>query len=121
MVNRITFYSDRCGDENFIAPMFMIAVQELENISMIDMKFLVPGHTQMECDSMHSAISTKLRRVGKASWPEDPKQIARSARMKEDKTYQVKNLSRDNIQDNKLFMKQNRTNRKKEENSADVY
>ncbi|KAG5861456.1 hypothetical protein JTB14_007972 [Gonioctena quinquepunctata] len=114
MVNRFTFYSDRCGDQNlnqFIAPMFMIAVQELENISMID----------MECDSMHSAISTKLRRVGKASWPEDPKQIARSARRKEDKTYQVKNLSRENIQDNKLFMKQNRTNRKKEENSANVY
>ncbi|KAG5877757.1 hypothetical protein JTB14_033584 [Gonioctena quinquepunctata] len=88
---------DRCGDQHknqFFATKFMISVQELENISMIDMEFLVPGHTQMECDSMHSAISTKLLLVGKESWPEDLEQIARSARRKGDKPYQVKNLSR---------------------------
>lgn len=115
-VDRVLFYSDRCGGQNlnqFIATMFMIVVQEVKNISVIDMKFLVPGHTQMECDSIHSAVTTELKRVGKVSWPEDIKQIARSARRKEDRPYQVYDLQRGDIKDYKLFMKQNLTNRKK--------
>ncbi|XP_074041474.1 uncharacterized protein [Leptinotarsa decemlineata] len=122
-VKNVVFYSDRCGGQNlnqFIATMFMIAVQELDNISVIDMKFLVPGHTQMECDSMHSAVATELQRVGKASWPEDLKQIARSARRKGDKPYQVFDLLIENINDYKLFMKENLTNRKKGEDSEEV-
>ncbi|KAG5870413.1 hypothetical protein JTB14_015221 [Gonioctena quinquepunctata] len=57
----------------------------------------------MECDIVHSAIST------------------RSARRNGGKPYQVKNLSREDTQDNKLCMEQNLTNRTKDENSADVY
>ena len=34
----------------------MHAVVNLSNIEIIDHKFLESGHTQMECDSMHSAI-----------------------------------------------------------------
>ncbi|XP_062715776.1 uncharacterized protein LOC134291697 [Aedes albopictus] len=73
----VVFYSDRCGGQNlnkFVAAMFLLAVQEMDHIEKVDHKFLVSGHSEMECDSMHSAIGTELKRVGQASWPEDLKQ-----------------------------------------------
>ena len=38
--------------------MFMVALQKLPHIQVIDHKFLVPGHTYMECDSDHSVIES---------------------------------------------------------------
>lgn len=50
-ITRITFFSDRCSGQNlnqFTAAMLMKAVQDLENLEFVDMKFLVSGHTEME-------------------------------------------------------------------------
>lgn len=36
--------------------MFMFAIQNHPSITVIDQKFLVPGHTHLECDSDHARI-----------------------------------------------------------------
>lgn len=113
----VTFYSDRCGGQNlnkFVAAMFMITVQDVEHIEKIDHKFLLSGHSEMECDSMHSAINTELKRVGQASWPEEMVQIARNARRANDAPYLVNDLIQEQIKDYKSFVKQNMTSRKKD-------
>ena len=58
-IKHVILYSDSCGGQNksnFIAAMFMCVVQNHPNIKIIDHKFLIPGHTHMECDSDHSVI-----------------------------------------------------------------
>lgn len=73
----------------FVAAMCLTAAQEIPHLQTIDLKFLVVEHREMECDSMHSAITTELKRVGKAYWSADWKNIARSARRKGDKPYSI--------------------------------
>ena len=57
-VKHVTFFSDSCSGQNrnqFVCALLLYAVTVLP-IDVIDHKFLVPGHTMMECDSMHSSI-----------------------------------------------------------------
>ena len=58
-VNHVIFYSDACGGQNknkIVASCLLHSVNTLENITIIDHKFLESGHTHMEVDSMHAAI-----------------------------------------------------------------
>lgn len=51
-------FSDNCAGQNrnqFVASMFLLAVNTF-NLDVKEHKFLTKGHTQMECDSMHSSI-----------------------------------------------------------------
>ena len=60
-VHDVTIYSDCCAGQNrnqYLATSFMPAVNTIPHIKSITHKYLVTGHTQMECDSMHSAIAT---------------------------------------------------------------
>ena len=55
-VKKVTLYSDSCPGQNkniIIASMFLAAVKSLD-IEEINQKFLEPGHTQMEVDSIHA-------------------------------------------------------------------
>lgn len=55
----VILYSDTCAGQNrnqFVAAALHHAVMTIDNIEVIDQKFLESGHTQMECDAMHSAI-----------------------------------------------------------------
>lgn len=64
-VKRVTFFSDSCSGQNrnqYVCALLMYAVRTLP-IDIIDHKFLVPGHTMMECDSMHSAIEYAHRHM----------------------------------------------------------
>ena len=57
-VSEATLYSDTCGGQNryrHVAALLLNAVQSTF-ISVIHQKFLESGHSQMEVDSMHSAI-----------------------------------------------------------------
>ncbi|KAJ8964170.1 hypothetical protein NQ314_005080 [Rhamnusium bicolor] len=92
--------------------MCMYAVQVIENLKTIHLKFLTPGHSEMECDSMHSAIGTEFKRVGKALWPGDWKTIARSARKKGDKPYNVHDIQSNDFFDWKAFADTHLTMRK---------
>ncbi|KAK9759276.1 hypothetical protein QE152_g170 [Popillia japonica] len=94
-IEHIICYSDRCGGQNlnkYVAAMCLTAVQKIQHLQTIELKFLVVGHSEMECDCMHSAISTELKRVGKANWPADWKSIARSASRRADKPYLVHDI-----------------------------
>ena len=58
-IKHVILYSDACSGQNrnqFTATALMHAVVNLPTVEIIDHKFLESGHTQMECDSMHSAI-----------------------------------------------------------------
>ena len=63
--SEITFYSDTCGGQNkntYVSAMFLKAIQELPNIKIINHKFLVAGHTHMECDIDHSMIEKSKKK-----------------------------------------------------------
>lgn len=58
----VILFSDGRSYENRNATLAnaLLHLSNKKNIT-ITQKYLIPGHTQMECDSMHSAIERKLR------------------------------------------------------------
>ncbi|XP_075156569.1 uncharacterized protein LOC142229878 [Haematobia irritans] len=64
-VKHIILYSDSCPGQNrnsYICAMFEQVLLENPNFEIIDHKFLVVGHTHMECDTVHSQIEKKKRK-----------------------------------------------------------
>lgn len=64
----VIFYSDNCTGQNknkYMAAMYLYTVQKY-NLPSITHKFLIPGHTQNEGDSMHSCIEREKKRVLKS-------------------------------------------------------
>ncbi|KAB0797407.1 hypothetical protein PPYR_02376 [Photinus pyralis] len=58
-VKHLRMYSDCCPGQNrnsFISAACLSVLQQSENLKIIDHKFLIPGHTHMECDMDHSII-----------------------------------------------------------------
>ena len=58
-ISHVCLYSDSCGGQNrnrFMSIALLHAVGTIPNISVVDQKFLETGHSQMECDSIHSAV-----------------------------------------------------------------
>ena len=58
-VKEITFYSDTCGGQNrnqFVASAFLFALHQHGGIETINHKFFERGHSEMESDSIHSAV-----------------------------------------------------------------
>lgn len=122
-VEEVRCFSDRCGGQNLNKYMFtmcMYAVQKIEHLKTIDLKFLTPGHSEMECDSMHSTIGGEFKRVGKAFWPRDWKSIARGARKKGDRPYLVHDVEPEDIMDWKAFADQYLTMRKTSTNKEAI-
>ncbi|KAJ8885020.1 hypothetical protein PR048_011216 [Dryococelus australis] len=65
-VKHAVFYSDTYPGQNrnfYVAVMFSWALQRNTNLQYIDHKFVVPGHTHLECDYFHSAIERENRRL----------------------------------------------------------
>ncbi|KAK7486497.1 hypothetical protein BaRGS_00022298 [Batillaria attramentaria] len=63
-VEEVTIYSDCCSGQNrnqYLAAALAHAAQNIGNIKNITHKYLESGHTQMECDSMHAAITFAKR------------------------------------------------------------
>jgi hypothetical protein len=58
----IILYSDGCSYQNRNVNLSnALAAFAVENSIEIQQKFLVVGHTQMECDSVHAKIENKCR------------------------------------------------------------
>ena len=58
-IKQITFYSDSCGGQNrnqFVASALFYSLFKNSKIEIINQKFFERGHSEMEADSMHSAI-----------------------------------------------------------------
>lgn len=63
-VEHVILYSDNCAGQNrnqYVAALLLLAVHCIDHIKVIEHKFLTKGHTQMECDAMHSAIEFAKR------------------------------------------------------------
>ena len=61
----VILYSDSCRGQNknhIVASSLLHILANSQSLQIIEHKFLVSGHTQMECDSMHSAIE-KCKKV----------------------------------------------------------
>lgn len=63
-IKTVIFYSDSCVGQNknsYLSTMFMTFLQNSSSIETIDHKFLVVGHTHMECDVDHALIERKKK------------------------------------------------------------
>lgn len=64
-VKKLIKYSDRCPGQNIniysiVADMYLLL--RSETLEVVESKFLVSGHTHMECDSAHAAIEKFKKR-----------------------------------------------------------
>lgn len=87
-VKHITTYSDTCGGQNRninVAAMFLYTINNKPSVDIIDQKFLLPGHTRLECDSDHARIerSKKYATDSKIMIPRDWYQFVKSLRGKQ--------------------------------------
>lgn len=58
----IIIYSDGCGFQNRNVLLSNALLHFSKSLGVeIEQKFLVKGHTQMECDSSHSLIERKIK------------------------------------------------------------
>lgn len=94
-VKEIVVWSDGCGYQNRNANVAN-AFSELARKYrvLITQKYLVAGHTQMECDSMHSTIERKMKMD--IITPRDYMIILQTARI-QPKPYHVKMVKHDEI------------------------
>lgn len=52
-------YSDTCGGQNrnqFLAASYLYTVPKIPKLKTLNHKFFQSGHSQMECNSVHSVI-----------------------------------------------------------------
>lgn len=100
-IKNITMYSDTCGGQNknsHVAVMCMVALQQSPYLQTIDHKFLLPGHTHMECDSDHSLIERKKKKYhGNIEHPHDWAQLIRQTGRR--KPFIVKEMVREDFLD----------------------
>ncbi|KAF0713724.1 Uncharacterized protein FWK35_00033876, partial [Aphis craccivora] len=64
-VSHETMYSDCCPGQNkngIIMATCLYFLERQENVKIIDHKFMVPGHSRMECDSDHAKIEKAKKR-----------------------------------------------------------
>ena len=80
-VNEITTYSDTCGGQNknsTISAAFLCALQRKPTLKVINQKFMVSGHSHMECDQDHSVIEGKKKTTPVIHVPRDYYNMVRS-------------------------------------------
>ncbi|CAC5414853.1 unnamed protein product [Mytilus coruscus] len=103
-IKNVTLYSDACAGQNrnqFTVTGLMHAVINLPNIEIIDHKFLESGHTQMECDNMHSAIEFAKKKTEIYI----PSQWATVVRMARTNPYSIIPIQHEDIYDFKKLQK----------------
>ena len=88
-VVHLILFSDSCGGQNrnqFTSRAIVHALQNTQDLEIVDQKFLVPGHTDMEVDSMHAAVE-RAYEVSTVMIPDDLHNVIRVARKK--KPYEI--------------------------------
>jgi len=118
-VTHVSFFSDSCSGQNrnqFVAAVLLYATQILP-IHIIDQKYLIPGHTQMQCDSMHAAIEHE-KRYRSVNSVEEWKEIMQSARR--NNPYKVKQFKYNDFHNLKQLAADSITNRRLSSNGENV-
>ncbi|KAK3916904.1 Signal recognition particle receptor subunit alpha-like protein, partial [Frankliniella fusca] len=93
-VEHLILWSDTCGGQNkneVINTALMTALNQKKTLKTIDQKFLVPGHTHLECDSDHAVIEERKKRSKEIHIPRDWYNLVRGA----SKKFSVHLLGRD--------------------------
>lgn len=94
-IQHVVITSDSTVAQNrnqFITSLLLVAVQCLPQLQTIEQKFLEPGHTEMEVDSMHSTIDRARKRM-RISCPYEWPVVLQTARR--DKPYHVFEIERE--------------------------
>ena len=62
-IEHVSFFCDSCGGQNRnqYSTAALANVVKMCHFKTVSINFLEPGHTQMECDSMHSAIECEKK------------------------------------------------------------
>lgn len=98
-VTHVTTYSDTCGGQNRninMACMFSLFVSKSNHVECVDQKFLVPGHTHLECDVDHARIERAKKSTEiPIMVPRDWFQFVRTVRGK--KPFQVHEMSQEDF------------------------
>lgn len=66
-VKNVVMYSDTCSGQNknsHLAAMCLTVLKNHKTLETLDHKFLVPGHTHMECDVDHAMIERNKKKSG---------------------------------------------------------
>src|SRR5258705_3205212 len=95
-----SIYSDTAGSQNRnvnVAAALLLAVQTIPNLICINQKFMESGHSEMECDSVHSLIESRGNRV-KVYTPEQWYQVPRTAKISKP-AYSVSEMSFSDFKD----------------------
>lgn len=117
-VTEVTFYSDTASGQNrnsVISAMFIRAVATFKNLKLINQKFMESGHSEMECDSVHSAIETRGRKIN-IFVPDGWYTVARTAKTTQP-PYAVKEMDFSQFLNFKTYSQKLITNKNKGENS----
>lgn len=100
-VIHVILYSDTCGgqDKNtHVVAMLFTLLQNNQHLETIDHKFLVAGHTHMECDTDHSLIERTRKKYGSPiNHPHDWMQLVRQTG--KGKPFIVKEMKREDFYD----------------------
>jgi len=85
-VKHVNFYSDTCGGQNRNYTMLATlstALQNIQHLETIDHKFMISGHSHLECDYDHSVIERKQRKADfQIFHPRDWYQLVRTLSVK---------------------------------------
>ncbi|XP_050315706.1 uncharacterized protein LOC126750209 isoform X1 [Anthonomus grandis grandis] len=81
-ISHVVMYSDTCTGQNrnsHIAAMCFSVLQQHPSLKVIDHKFMLSGHSHMECDTAHAMIEKKKKRTDmRIHHPRDWAQLIRS-------------------------------------------
>ncbi|KAE8741426.1 hypothetical protein FOCC_FOCC013026 [Frankliniella occidentalis] len=81
-VERLILWSDTCGGQNkngIINSALIFALSQKKTLKFIDQKFLVSGHTHLECDGDHAIIENKKKHSSEIHLPRDWYNLVRNA------------------------------------------
>lgn len=114
-VKHVILYSDTCGGQNknsHVSVMFLAVMQRKATLQVIDHKFMVSGHSHMECDVDHGLIEKKKKKSEyPISHPYDWFQLVRTVGKK--KTFIVNEMTHDKFLDFASLLKNQLVLRKK--------
>ena len=83
--HHVSFFCDSCGGQNrnqFLIGALLYGLNS-SSLEAISITFLVSGHTEMECDSMHSTIELSKKYGQKVNYRIDWHNIIRAARKRQ--------------------------------------
>jgi len=115
-ISSVIMYSDCCPGQNkngIVMAMCLYFLEQQDSITTIDHKFMVPGHSRMECDSDHGKIEKARKRYPHSiSHPYDWMQFIRWAGKGK---FEINEINQDNFFDFNVLLKKKYQMRKKNE------